>query len=279
MDYLIRGMARNDKIRIIGCDCKDTIDLICKQHGTYPIATIALGRFLCSTLMMGLMLKDDQTMTTILNGNGPIGTMFAQSNARGEIRGFVSNCEVDLPLVNNAWDIEGAVGNDGILTVIKSFDEQNSFSSQVEVNSGDIASNMAKYFFESEQIPTIVNVGVDLDKDGSVKSARGYIIQLITGYEEEDVVFLENLVLSKLDRNIDEVVCSMFNDFKKLANNSVKFVCDCSKEKFEKGLKTLDKEELKNILEEDQKIEAMCNFCSKKYLFNKEEIEKIIEDK
>ena len=123
MDYIIRGMARENKVRIIGCDCKDTINLICKQHETYPIASIALGRFLCATLMMGVMLKDSQTMTTIFNGNGELGTLFAQSNAKGEVRGFVSNPSVDLPLVNNKWDIEGAVGNDGILTVIKSFDE------------------------------------------------------------------------------------------------------------------------------------------------------------
>jgi len=279
MDYLIRGMARNDRIRIIGCDCKDTIDLICSQHDTYPIATIALGRFLCTTLMMGAMLKDKQTLTAILNGDGALGTLFAQSNARGDIRGFVSNPDVDLPLVDNKWDIESAVGCNGILTVIKSFDEKNSFSSQVEIKSGDIANDIATYFFESEQIPTIVNVGVELDKDGRVSSAKGYIIQLMTGYSDEDVEFLENLKLSALNKNIDEIILEMFSDFKKLENSGVRFVCDCSKEKFENGLKTLKKDDLKNILEEDGKLEAMCNFCSKKYLFNKEEIEKIIEDK
>lgn len=279
MDYLIRGISRNDKVRIIGCDCKETIDLICKQHNAGPIASIALGRFLCATIMMGALLKDDQTITTILNGNGPIGTMFAQSNAKCDIRGFVSNSDVYLPVKDGRWDIEGAVGNSGILTVIKSFDEENSFSSQVEIRSGDIATNVATYFFESEQIPTIVNVGVELDKEGNVKSAKGYFIQLITGYEEEDVEYLENLKLAKLDKKIEDVVFEMFRDFKKLENSGVKFACDCNKEKFEKGLKTLNKEELKTILNEDGKIEAMCNFCSKKYLFNKEEIEKIIEDK
>lgn len=276
MDYLIRGMARNDRIRIIGCDCKDAIDLICKGHECYPLASIALGRFLCANLMMGTMLKDEQTITSILNGDGELGTLFAQANTRGEIRGFVSNSKADLPLTNNKWDIEGAVGS-GILTIIKSFDEEKSFSSQVEVNRGDIASDIAKYFFESEQIPTIVNVGVELEKDGSVKSARGYIIQLITGYDESDVEYLENLTLASLDKNIDEVINSMFNDFKKLENCGVKFACDCSKEKFEKGLRTLNKEELKIILEEEGKLETMCNFCSKKYLFSKEEIEEIIK--
>ena len=277
MDYLIRGMARNDKVRIIGCDCKESVDLICKQHGCYPIATIALGRFLCATLMMGAMVKDEQTITSILNAGGVLGTLFAQANTKGEIRGFVSTPDVDLPLVDNKWDIDGAVGNNGVLTIIKSFDEENSFSSQVEIQSGDIASNFAVYFFDSEQLPTIVNVGVTLDKEGNVSSARGYIIQLMTGYDEEDVEFLEKLNLANLDKNIDEVVLEMFSDFKKLENCGVRFVCDCSKEKFEKGLKTLKKEELKNILDEEGHIETMCNFCSKKYDFSKEEIEKIIE--
>ena len=278
MDYIIRGMARNDKIRIIGCDCKDTVDLICKQHGCYPISTIALGRFLSITAMMGAMVKDEQTITTVLNGGGEIGTLFAQANTKGEVRGFVSNPNVDLPLVDNKWDIEGAVGYNGILTVIKSFNEENSFSSQVEIQSGDIASNFAVYFYDSDQLPTIVNVSVELDKEGNVKTSKGYIIQLMTGYEEEDVKFLEELKLAGFDKNIDDVVLEMFADFKKLENSGVKFVCDCSKEKFENGLKTLKKEELKEILDTDGHIETMCNFCSKKYDFSKEEIEKIIQE-
>lgn len=278
MDYLIRGMARDDKVRIIGCDCKDTIDLICKKHGTYPIASIALGRFLCSTLMMGAMVKDSQTVTCIINGEGELGTLFTQSNSRGDIRGFVSNSDVDLPLVDNKWDIERAVGNNGLLTVIKSFDEKNNFSSQTRLVKGDISSDVAMYFFESEQLPTIVNLGIELDKEGNVSSARGYIIQLMTGYEESDVEYLENMTLASLDKNIDDAVLEMFSDFKKLENTSVQFACDCSKEKFEKGLKSLKVEDLKEMLESQGYIETMCNFCSEKYVFSKEEIEKIIKE-
>lgn len=278
MSYLIRGMAREEKIRIIGCDCGETIDFICKKHGAFPIATIALGRFLCASLMMGAMLKDDQTVTCVVNGGGELGTLFAQSNSRGDVRGFVSNPEVDLPLVDNKWDIEGAVGNDGLLTVIKSFDEKNNFSSQVKLLKGDISSDVAIYFYESEQLPTIVNLGIELDKEGNVSSARGYIIQLMTGYDESDVEYLENMNLASLDRNIDDVIGSMFNDFKKLENTPVKFACDCSKAKFEGGLKSLKKEDLKEILDEQGYIETMCNFCSEKYVFSKEEIEKIINE-
>lgn len=278
MDYLVRGMARDDKVRIIGCECKDTVSLICKKHGTYPIATITLGRLLCGTLMMGSMLKDDQTITCILNGDGKLGSVFAQANARGEVRGFVGDPYVDLDLVDGKWDIDGAVGNDGILNVIKNFDEEKSFSSQVQINNGDIASIIATYFFNSEQIPTIINLSVTLEKDGSVKSARGYIIQLITGYGEDDIEYLEKLNLSNLDKNVDECIVNMFSDFKRLENTPVKFVCDCSKFKFEKGLRSLNKEELKQILEEEGKIEAVCNFCSESYHFNEDDIKRIIEE-
>ena len=183
-----------------------------------------------------------------------------------------------MPLVNNKWDIEGAVGDNGLLNVIKNFDEEKNFSSQVSVSSGDIASVFARYFFDSEQLPTILNLNVELDNNGGVKNAKGYVIQLMTGYEEEDVVFLENLTLSNLDKNIDECINEMFDDFKRLENTPVKFVCDCSKSKFEKGLVSLNKDELKQILEEDGKIEAVCNFCSESYLFNEEEIKRIIEE-
>ena len=278
MDYIVRGTAREDYVRIIGCECKDTVDLICKKHDAYPIATIALGRLLCGSLMMGAMLKDKQTITCILNGNGGLGSVFAQANARGEVRGFVGDPNVDLPLVDNKWDVEGAVGNEGIFNVIKNFDDEKSFSSQVSIPSGDIANIIATYFFDSEQIPTIVNLGVSLDSDGSVKSARGYIIQLMTGYREEDIEYLENLTLSSLDKTVDECINEMFGDFKRLENTSVKFVCDCSKAKFEKGLKALNKDELRQILEEEGSLEAVCNFCSDKYVFSEEEIKKIIEE-
>lgn len=277
MDYLVRGMAREDRIRIIGCDCKDTVDLICKKHGAYPIATITLGRFLCATLMMGSMLKDKQSITCLINGNGKLGTIFAQANARGGVRGFVSDPYVDLPLVNDKWDIESAVGSEGMLTVIKNFDENKSFSSQVALKNGDIAEDIATYFFESEQLPTIVNVGVELDNEGNVKSARGYIIQLMTGYREEDIEYMEKLNLASLDKDIDKCILEMFDDFKRLENTGVSFVCDCNKEKFEKGLRSLNKEELKQILEEEGKIETVCNFCSEKYLFEKKEIEELLK--
>ena len=278
MDYLVRGMARNDKVRIIGCECRDTLDFICKKHGAYPIATITLGRLLCGTLMMGAMLKDEQTITCILNGNGKLGSVFAQANAKGEVRGFVGDPFVDLELVDGKWDIEGAVGNEGILNVIKNFNEEKSFSSQVQISNGDIANIIATYFFSSEQIPTIINLNVTLEKDGSVKSARGYIIQLMTGYGEEDIEYLEKLKLPNLDKKVDDCILEMFSDFKRLENTPVKFVCDCSKSKFEKGLRSLNKEELKQILEEEGKIEAVCNFCSESYLFNEKEIKKIIEE-
>ena len=277
MDYLVRGMARNDKVRIIGCECKDTVNEICKRHETYPIATIALGRLICATLMMGAMLKDRQTVTCVINGGGKLGTLFTQANARGETRGFVSDPSVDLSLKDNKWDIEDGVGNNGVLTVIKNFDEDKSFSSQVRLNKGDISSDVATYFYESEQLPTVVNLNVELNKDGSVSSARGYIIQLMTGYEEEDLEYVENLKLASLDKKVDDCILEMFSDFKRLENTPVKFTCDCSKEKFENGLKSLKKEELQKILEEDKQIEVMCNFCSEKYLFNEDEIKKIIE--
>lgn len=277
MDYLVRGMARNDKVRIIGCECKDTVSEICKKHETYPIATIALGRFICSTLMMGAMLKDKQTITCVINGNGKLGTLFTQANARGETRGFVSDPSVDLPLKDNKWDIETAVGNDGVLTVIKNFDEDKSFSSQVRLNKGDISSDIATYFYESEQLPTVVNLNVELDKEGNVSSARGYIIQLMTGYDEEDLEYVENLKLATLNKKVDDCILEMFSDFKRLENTPVRFTCDCSKEKFENGLRLLKKEELQKIIEEDKQIEVMCNFCSQKYLFSEDEIKKIIE--
>lgn len=275
MDYILRGMARNNNIRVIGCDCVETVNTICKQHQTYPIATIALSRLICAAVMMGKMLKDKQTITCILNGNGELGTIFAQANAKGETRGFVANPYVDLPLLNNKWDVETAIGSQGDFTVTKSFENNKNFSSKVEIKNGDIANTIAEYFYYSEQIPTIINLKVTLDKEGNVSVCRGYIIQLITGYSEEDLKFLENLKVSSLEENIEVSLEKMFDDLEILEKGIVAFKCDCNKEKFINGLKSLNKEELTKIIEEDKNIEVVCNFCSQKYYFYEEELKEM----
>lgn len=272
MDYLFRGIAKKQKIRILAIDAKESVSNICKQHQTLPITTVAFARFLLAGAIMGCLEKGTQGITMQINSDGPIKSLFMQASANGLIRGYVGKNDGELELSEGDLSIENVIGNNGILTVTKTVNSENSFSSDVILTQSNITKDIAYYFFTSEQIPTIIDLQVLLDEEGNITSAKGCLIQLLTGYEAEDVQFLENLTLPVLS-NLEENVMSMFEDFEKLDQIEVRNICDCSKEKFKNGLATLSNEDLEELAHED--IEVVCQFCQKIYKFNKEEIEEL----
>lgn len=275
MDYIFRGLGKNKRIRIFGIDAKESISSICKKQETLPLTTVAFARFLLAGAVIGSLEKGNVGVTMQINSDGPIKSMFMQASSDGYIRGYVSNPSADLELDENSYSIENVVGNNGILSVTKVNEEGVDFTSDVILAKSDISQDIAYYFFASEQIPTIIDLHVTLDDNGVVNCAKGYLIQLITGYEEEDVVFLENLKLEKID-NLEDNIKTMFPDFEKLEEIKVKDFCDCSKNKFEGGLATLNDFDLKELTSEDN-IEVVCQFCKSKYEFSKEDINNIIE--
>lgn len=275
MDYIFRGLGKNKRIRIFGIDAKESISSICKKQETLPLTTVAFARFLLAGAVIGSLEKGNVGVTMQINSDGPIKSMFMQASSDGYIRGYVSNPSADLELDETSYSIENVVGNNGILSVTKVNEEGVDFTSDVILAKSDISQDIAYYFFASEQIPTIIDLHVTLDDNGVVNCAKGYLIQLITGYEEEDVVFLENLKLEKID-NLEDNIKTMFPDFEKLEEIKVKDFCDCSKNKFEGGLATLSDFDLKELTSEDN-IEVVCQFCKSKYEFSKEDINNIIE--
>lgn len=277
MDYIFRGLGRNKKVRIFGIDACESIASICKKHETLPLTTIAFARFLLAGAVIGSLEKGNVGVTMQINSDGPIKSMFIQASSDGYIRGYVSNPNGDLELDENSYSIENVVGQNGILSVTKVNEEGVDFTSDVILMKSDISQDIAYYFFASEQIPTIIDLHVTLDENGVVNCAKGYLIQLITGYEEEDVVFLENLNLEKIV-NLEENIKNMFPDFEKLEEIKVKDFCDCSKNKFEGGLATLNDFDLKELTSEEN-IEVVCQFCKSKYHFSKEDINNIIENR
>jgi molecular chaperone Hsp33 len=204
-------------------------------------------------------------------------SLFMQATRNGLIRGYVSNPKADLELDENNLSIEGVVGENGILSVTKTSEIGEDFVSDVILTECNITKDIAYYFFASEQIPTIIDLHVTLDENGHVNCAKGYLIQLITGYDEEDVVFLENLKLESIT-NVEENIKTMFEDFEKLEEMEIKDFCDCSRNRFEGGLATLSDFDLKDLTSEEN-IEVVCQFCKSKYIFTKEDIEKIIDNR
>lgn len=276
MDYLFRGLARENRVRIIGIEGNESIARICNEHQTLPLTTVAFSRFLLAGAMIGILEKGNTGITMQINSDGPIKSLFMQATKNGLIRGYVSNPKGDLELSEDKLSIEGVVGNNGILSVTKTSDLGKDFTSDVILTESNITKDIAYYFFTSEQIPTILNLQVNLDDEGAVKEAKGYLIQLLTGYKEEDVKFLESLKLDKIN-DLKEDIKTIFNDFTILEELPVRDVCDCNKERFLNGLSTLSKQDLEELANEE--VEVVCQFCQKSYKFTQEELNKLIENK
>lgn len=269
MNYLFRGLARSDRARVLAIDATTSIARVCAQHDTLPLTTVAFARFLLAGVIIGCLEKDTQGITMQINSDGPIKSLFMQSSCNGLFRGYVGKNDGDLSLNENEFSVESVVGRNGILSITKTIDGEHNFTSDVILTESNITKDIAYYFFTSEQIPTILDLQVTLDEDGKVNSAKGLLIQLITGYEESDVEFLEGLKIPTLG-NLEENVNELFVDFKKLDTIKVKDICDCSKERFLSRLATLPDSDLEELSSED--IEVVCHFCQKVYKFTKEDI-------
>lgn len=290
MDYMIRAIDKKKSFRIFMVKSTDTVETARKFHETSPTASAALGRVLTAGLMMGYMMKGEKDRITLsINGGGPIGTLLAVADNKGNIKGYVNNPNVELDLKpNGKLDVSGAVGLDGKVTVILDTGFGEPYVGSTDLVTGEIAEDIAFYYYLSEQQNTAVALGVLVDIDYSIKSAGGFIVQTLPFIEDEDVLLLENTLnniksVSEYfdnDKDVEDIAKEIFKDFdiEILNKIPVKFNCDCSYERMEGALISLGKKELKKIIEEDGQIETVCHFCNNKYLFRGERLEKLLEN-
>lgn len=262
-------------------------------HHTSAVATAALGRLLTAASLMGNALKDDaQSITLRITGGGPIGTVTAVSDDKGNVRGCVTNPFVELPLKpNGKLDVSGAVGTDGNLYVLKDLGMRDPYNGCVPLVSGEIAEDITSYFAVSEQIPTVCALGVLINPDLTVKCAGGYIIQLLPAADgcEEVISKLEKSIseikpiTALMDEgcDIEEIVRRALNGFEvELLQESVaEYHCGCSRERSRKILKGLSAEELEKLAKEQPEIEIGCSFCNSVYKFSADELRQIIAEK
>ena len=280
-ENVIIASALNDRVRIYLTDSKNLVNEANKHHHLFPTSMAALGRVMSISSLMALRQKEEEeTISVSINGGGPIGSILVVAQANGDVKGFVGNNEVYIKYPDSQKLAVGtAVGTDGYLKVIKNLKMRNNYTSQVKLQSGEIGDDFAYYFAISEQVKSIVSVGVLVDVDYSCKSAGALLIELMPDYQESDLIYLENLakdlkpissVLAE-NNNLDEYLYSLFPDAKIIDRKSTRFYCDCSKERFMASILTLPKKDLLEILKDD-KIEIKCEFCEKTYVFNKEDI-------
>lgn len=287
-DYVLRAIAGDGQVRAFIADTTNMVEKARDLHKTTKVATAALGRTLTATSIMGLMMKNDgDKLTVILKGGGPIGSILVTSNSKGIVKGYVSNPNVEVEdYPNGKLNVAGAVGQVGVIRVIKDFGLKEPYNGAYPINSGEIAQDFTNYFAMSEQTPSVVSLGV-YTKEDEVEYAGGFIVQLMPDATEE--------VISQLEKNIAEIpsVTDMLKSGckpedmlervlvglnpKVLEKNEVTFDCDCSKARMAEALISIGKHSLTELLEEDRGAEVGCQFCNQKYNFAEEELKELID--
>ena len=283
-DYIIRAVTDNGSIRAFASLNKDSVNEAFLHHKTSPVATAALGRLLCAASMMGAMLKgENDTVSLQLTGGGPLGRVLAVSDSSARVRGYADNPVVDMPLNDNGkLNVGAAVGTDGFLTVINDIGMKEPYIGKIPLVTGEVGDDLTQYFAVSEQVPSAVGLGVLVDRDYTVKTAGGFIVQVMPEATEDDILKLENNLsaLSSVTSILNEgktpedILSMLLFGFEYHITDTIptKYECNCSRERVERALISIGKEELKRLIDEDGKAELSCQFCSNKYEFNKDEL-------
>lgn len=281
-DYLIKALCYEGSIRAYAVRATNTISEAQKRHDTWSSSTAALGRTMVGALLLGATLKGKDKMTVKIQGNGPAGTILVDSDGSGHTKGYIKNPHVSLTLNENGKiDVRGAVGTEGIFTVIKDLGLKEAFSGQTPIISGEIGEDFTYFMAVSEQIPSAIGLSVLVDTDESVKAAGGFMIQVMPGADEETINFIEKrltevpMVSKLLDEgkspeSILELLLGEKIDI--LEKMPVQFKCDCSKEKFATAIIAVGLAEINAMIEEDHGAEAVCQFCGNKYIYSEDDL-------
>lgn len=289
MDKIIRCITTDGSIMASAIDSSDIVFSAQKLHELSKTASAALGRLLTGASLMGAMLKVEKSnLTLALNGGGEIGNLVAKADSRGNVRGYVSNPQFDLPIREDGkLDVGGAVGNNGRLTVIRDEGAGEPYIGHVALVSGEIAEDITSYYARSEQIPTVCALGVLVNKEtGDVMLAGGMLIQALPGADDTAIAALEenvakmDSVTTMLAKGLSPLeICKkalIGFDMEVLDTFEINYVCNCSKERFSELLLTLSPDEITTLpLVKDGKAEISCQYCGRKYYFSKEDLEKI----
>lgn len=278
MGKIVRALSKDGLVKIAAADLTDAVERARNIHRTLPVVTAALGRTMCAASMMGNALKDaGDSLTVRLNGGGPVGTILVVSDSRGNVRGYAQNPEVDLPLrPDGKLNVGAAVGRDGMLTVIRDMGFGEPVSGSVELVSGEIAEDFARYFVDSDQVPTVCALGVLVDRDQHVLRAGGYIAQLMPGAMDETAERLEANVKAAgsatsqlMAGTVEDMALRILTGFEPslVETDTVSYRCNCSRQRVLSALSGVTREELEAMLREDGRIEVKCRFCDAVYTF------------
>lgn len=286
-DYIVRATAANGQVRAFAAITRETVEEARQHHGTSPVATAALGRLLTAGTMMGSMMKNETDMLTLqVRGDGPIGGITVTADSKGDVKGYVENPDVMLPPKNGKLDVGGAVGI-GLLQVIKDMGLKEPYSGQTILVSSEIAEDLTYYFANSEQVPSSVGLGVLMEKDNTVKTAGGFIIQMMPFAEDATISQIEENL--KLVTSVTELLDKGYTPerlLEELLGNvgleitdtmPTRFYCNCSKERVEQAVASVGKKDIQEMINDGKPIEVKCHFCNTAYHYSVEELKNILK--
>src|SRR5699024_1001233 len=285
-DYLIKATAYDGMVRCYVAVTTNTVDEARKRQDTWPTASAALGRSITITMLMGAMLKGEDSLTTTIAGNGPLGQIVADANAKGDVRGYVSQPHVDLPLNDQGkLDVSRAVG-EGVLSVVKDQGLKDYFTGQVPIVSGEISEDFTYYFANSEQVPSAVGAGVLVAPEDKILAAGGFILQVMPGADDFVIDELEKNIAAlpqlshfiEAGNNPEAIVKQLVrgDSLQILETMPVQIKCTCTKERMLLAKKGLGKAEIESMIKEDHGAEVTCHFCNEVYQIAEEELQRLL---
>jgi len=290
-DTLTKAISKDGKFRAYVVNATETIQEAQKRHDTWRNSSAALGRTMIGSILIATStLKEDEVLTTRIQGDGPVGPIVVDATAQGDVKGYITNPHVSLKAREDGHiDVQAAVGSNGTLSITKDLHMKKPFTGEVPLVSGEIGMDFAYYMAKSEQIPSAIGVSVFVEPNEKVGAAGGFLIQTLPGATDDDISKIEaNLkIVPNLSTLLNEglsnqeVMEKIMNgiEMKYLQEMPVQFKCDCSKERFSKSLATLAKKDIQSMIDEDHGAEAVCKFCGNKYQFSEAELKDFIAKK
>lgn len=285
-DGILRLSLLEGQARAFLIDSTNMVEKARQTHGLSRIATAALGRTITATAMMSAMLKNErESLSVTIKGNGPLGSIVTVGHADGTVKGYVDNPGVELPRTGKKLPVGAAVGTEGKLTVVKDLGLREPYVGQTHLVSGEIAEDFAMYFTASEQVPSLVSLGVLVgDK---VESAGGLIIQMLPGASEAAIQSVEfsagmfadisgTMKEYHLDGSLQQLLMHLQPEV--LSHTQPVYRCDCSRERIERMLITLGREELESMIAEQHGAQVDCHFCNKRYEFSENDLKNLLAD-
>ncbi|MBP3814526.1 MAG: Hsp33 family molecular chaperone HslO [Butyrivibrio sp.] len=288
-DYMVRATAGNAQIRAFAATTKDLAEYARCAHNLSPIAAAALGRLMTGTVMMGTMMDNEDDLITVkMDGDGPLKSVLATADNKGNVKGYVGNPYVIMePNASGHLNVGGGIG-EGNLTVIRDMGMKEPYVGQVPLYTGEVAEDLTYYFTKSEQTPSSVGLGVLVERETlSVIAAGGFIIQLLPFAEEETIAHLEEnlkkfssvtdiLKAGKTPEELLNIVLDGF-DIEFTDKVDLNFYCNCDKDRVERALMLIGEKEIQEMIDDGKEIELRCHFCNKAYTFNVDELKALKE--